>query len=61
MTAQDNNCIILTTVLLKYIDFHNTLVSISPTSMIEFQYYSEVCYIIDFYHKHIFQERTSSP
>jgi len=37
MNARDNNCIILTTVLLKYIDFHNTLVSISPTSIIELQ------------------------
>ena len=46
MNAQDNKYIILITILLEYIDFHNTLVSISPTSMIEFQYYSEVCYII---------------
>lgn len=51
MNAQHNKYIILITVLLEYIDFHNTLVSISPTSMSEFQYYSEVCYIIDFYSK----------
>lgn len=51
MNAQDNKYIILITVLLEYIDFHDTLVSISPTSMIEFQYYSKVCYIIDFYSK----------
>ena len=51
MNAQDNKYIILITILLEYIDFHNTLVSISPSSMIEFQYYSKVCYIIDFYLK----------